>query len=394
MIQINWIPRSIQILSTLPSLANNHTLTVIFTFSPYAMKYFLKTLVSVSLLVSPISSVFSQSLQPQDIIDRLYTNQMTIYTSIDEYRPEDLLTRGEAAKMITKFAQSLSLTQDYPWTCEFDDITEYDSTLVPYITTSCSFGLIKWWNGLFNPTGTLTQAQALVIIQRARSGFQNETWTPRYREYFQDAIGLGIVSSDQIVSVENTPITRFELWAWLYRASWNWTNIIDTTVYIPQWAVSAPPVVIRGQTQPSGNSTTTATSPVYRNTRDETKLTWLYTRNFNYDTYQPFSDATLQLELAAWKRVVLFFGSQSSLQSRALDASIKKWVWGNVSILFVDFDRVSWIKSTYWVNTPHTLIYLNTSWDLLFRTESTDMSVSEIIGNFDRGGTKTGSKKI
>jgi hypothetical protein len=39
---------------------------------------------------------------------------MTIYTDIDEYRPMDLISRGESAKMIVKFAESLELTKDYP----------------------------------------------------------------------------------------------------------------------------------------------------------------------------------------------------------------------------------------------------------------------------------------
>lgn len=360
-----------------------------------------KFLVVASLIISPISSAFSQSLEPQDIIDRLHSNEMTIYTSIDEYRPTQLITRWETAKMISKFAESLELTKDYPWSCDFEDISNYDDTLVPFITTSCEFGLLKWWNGMFTPTGTLTQAQALVIIQRARSGFRNETWTPWYREYFQEALQLWIVSSDQILSVESTPITRFELGARLYRASWNWTNTIDTTVYIPQWAVETPPIVVVWDSSEKSSNTTANTSKITvlnptasRTSRDETSLGWSYTWNFNYDTYQPYSDAKLQLELAAGRRVVLVFGSQSSLQSRTLDTNIRQWVWWNISILFVDFDIATSLRTIYWVSKTHTVVYLDSDGKILFSTTGKDVSVKQIINNFDNGNGGNSNSRI
>lgn len=352
------------------------------------MKYYLWTAGLVCLLMSPLS-LFSQNLQPQDIVTRLHDNQMTIYTDLEDFRPEDLLTRWEGAKMITKFAESLQLQQDYPWSCEFQDIAEYDITLTPYITSSCRYGLLKWWNWLFTPTGTLTQAQALVTIQRARSGFQNEDSTPRYREYFQDAVQLGIVSTDQILSVSTTPITRFELGVWLYRASWNWSNTIDTTVYIPQWAVEVPPVVVAWENFQPQTAPKITTSPTIkpttpsRTTKDETKLAWGYTRNFNYDTYQPYSDATLQLELAAGRRMAIVFWSQSSLQSRALDNNIRQWVRGNVSILFVEYELNTELRNRYGVSSIHTVVYLDTNGNTLFSTIWRDTSVNQIIQKFD-----------
>jgi hypothetical protein len=314
----------------------------------------------------------------------------------------DLISRGESAKMIVKFAESLELTKDYPWSCDFGDVSEYDATLTPYIITSCEYGLLKWGNGTFDPTGTLTQAQALVIIQRARSGFRNETSTPWYREYFQEALGLWIVSPDQIVTVETTPISRFELWVRLYRASWNWTNTIDTTVYIPQWAVSPPPVVsawASPQTSPTTTNNTTTTNPIIkpivsRSSRDETSMQWPYTWNFNYDTYQPYNDATLQLELAVGRRVAIVFWSQSSLQSRTLDTSIKQWVWGNISVLFVDFDASPSLRTTYWVSKTHTVVYLDSNGNRIFSTVWKDVSVSQIIKNFNNGNGGDSASRI
>ena len=345
-----------------------------------------KRSITILLIFSPIF-VLAQTVTPQWVIDWLNQEWMTIYDTVDEYRPDDLITRSEASKMMTQFAQSLELQQNYSGSCDFEDVIGYDETLVPFIILSCEYGLLKGWNGLFTPDWTLTQAQALVIIQRARSGFEDESWTPRYSIYFNNAVQLWIVESSQLESVATTPITRFELWARLYLASLT-IEEETRTVYIPQWEVDLPPVVVQNQQQssPTPEQPRTVLSPTRsssRASRDETKLNGSYTWSFNYDTYQPYSDAALQLELTAWKRVALFFWDQSSLQSRTLDNNIKQWVRWNISILFVDYNVASSLKTTYGVSAPHTLVYLNNSWNTLFKTVGIDVSVNGIINNFD-----------
>lgn len=370
------------------------------------MHRFLKTLSIICFLCGIVNFVFAQTPQPQDIVNWLHDNDMTIYTSLDEYRPEDLISRWESAKMITKYAESLNLAKNYSGSCEFTDTSGYDDTLLPFITASCEYGLLKWWNKFFTPTGTLTQAQALVIIERARNGFKDETWTPWYREYFQEVLTLWIVSTDQILSVSTTPITRFELGVWLYRASLEAQTPTDTTVYIPQWAVPLPPVIIQWSTTTQASPSTTNTAPstnqpktilkpsALRSSRDETAIEWSYMRNFNYNTYRPYTDTTAQTELAAWKRVAVVFASQSSLQSRTLDSNIKKWVWWNVTILLADFDSSQALRNQYWVTQKHTVVYLDSNGTALFKTVWKDVSVQQIIMNFDNGWEKGSNSRI
>lgn len=352
------------------------------------------------LIVSPLSLTSAQSLDAQGLVNWLWSQHMTIYTTIDQYRPNDLITRAESSKMISQYAYAVRIQQDYEGSCEFDDIEGFDETLVPYILASCKYGLIKGSNGVYSPNETLTQAQALTIIERARGWFEDETQEPRYRWYFESAVDLGIVIPDQLYTVEMTPITRLQLWEWLYAAS----RLINAEleplsddelqVYIPQWQVAPPPVVtsstlwgpstpqIAWSTSSSSSSSASTTTVI----QDESKISWNYSWSLNFDTYQTYSDATLQYELTQGRRVVVFFGAQNEITSRALDTSIKNsGVWGNVVVLLAEYNLSQAARTTYGVTTPHTIVYLDAAGDVSFQTVKTDIQINTVIQNMDNG---------
>jgi hypothetical protein len=356
------------------------------------MKKFLRTLIVWVTLISTFPITSAQQIDSQWIIDWLNTQWMTIYTTLEDYRAEDKITRWEASKMIAQYALSLQLAQNYTWSCEFTDTATYDTTLQPSIRSSCAYWLLKGWNGLFNPNDSLTQAQALVIIERARSWFQNENVTPWYREYFQWVVSLWIVESDQINSVATTPISRLELWAWLYYAS---STIQPQTQFIAQSAVAIPPVVTRSwdtQTTPTTSTTpqwwssTSLPSTYTKSSADESKFSSSYSRSYNYSTYQKRSQTTQEYELSQWKNIVIFFASQSEIASRSLDSSIKSdGVRWNVIVLLAEYETSSTLRTTYGVSSPHTLVYLNASWNKKFSTIKQDFQISVVIDNANRG---------
>lgn len=77
-----------------------------------------------------------------DVLPWMYENGLTKYDNILEFRGEDSITRGEAAKFVNQYAELLGLTQYYS-PCEFSDIVGYDNTLVPHIYEACGYGLLK-----------------------------------------------------------------------------------------------------------------------------------------------------------------------------------------------------------------------------------------------------------
>jgi len=74
-------------------------------------------------------------------------NGLTKYTSVDAYRPNDSLTRQEAAKFFVEFAKKVlgksSNVALVATNCEFTDLAKVDVSLKPYITEACKLGLLK-----------------------------------------------------------------------------------------------------------------------------------------------------------------------------------------------------------------------------------------------------------
>lgn len=148
----------------------------------------------------------------------MYSNGLTTMTEAN-FRPNDLITRGEIAKNFAKFAEVKGLEKTKTSAeCQFNDVAGYDSTLVPHIVAACEFGLVKGSNGSYFPNKNLTQAEALTVVVRSLLGFQDETGTPWWTEYYNSAKWLGILDSETLWGID-TPATRAEVGLWLYRAA-------------------------------------------------------------------------------------------------------------------------------------------------------------------------------
>jgi len=121
-------------------------------------------------------------------LEWMYNNGLTKYTNTTDFRPNDRLTRQEAAKFFVGFQQVANPNTPVPDIgCVFSDSAKFDVTLDEYIFLSCQMGLFKGTNGAFLPTQPLTKAQALTVLIRALEGSKDETVTPRWRGYFDAA---------------------------------------------------------------------------------------------------------------------------------------------------------------------------------------------------------------
>ncbi len=182
----------------------------------------MKKIISVvSLLVISLTAsfqAFAYTVGQSESHQWMYENGLTKYDNLQDFRPNDLITRGEISKFITQYAKLMWFEKNYTQ-CDFTDISNYDYTLVPFIKEACSFGLIKGSGTNFMPEGTLTEAQAITIVVRSLIGFLDESGSRRWGPYYEAGKEMGIINNESIDWVNTTPITRAKVWGWFYIAA-------------------------------------------------------------------------------------------------------------------------------------------------------------------------------
>jgi hypothetical protein len=106
-----------------------------------------------------------------------YTKKLTIYLNADGFKPENNIRRDEAAKFFVNFAKLVGKTS-YTLNvnqCQFSDINKTRTDLREIVVESCRLGIFKGSNGKFNPTGNLTNAEAVAVLMRIIDGYQEES---------------------------------------------------------------------------------------------------------------------------------------------------------------------------------------------------------------------------
>lgn len=154
----------------------------------------------------------------------LQTSWLTKYTNIADFRWGDLITRWEAAKFITQYAKKIGLEKNY-FSCTFNDLEWYDSTLIPYIQSACAYWLLKWSNNKFMPNDTITEAQAVAVVIRSLEWFHDETLTPRYKMYYMNGQDYKLIEKETLESVWYTKITRSKIWTRFFIGTENYERL-------------------------------------------------------------------------------------------------------------------------------------------------------------------------
>lgn len=149
----------------------------------------------------------------------MYNTQITRYNSQETYAPFSLVTREQAAKMLTQFFTTY--VENPPRVdisnCQFWDTTNADPTLKPFILDACQFSIFKGSNGQFSPSRTLTKAElSAALIRMFSDGHLDESMQPWYTNYFIKAQELGMTKETNINNFQN-PVSRYELALVLYR---------------------------------------------------------------------------------------------------------------------------------------------------------------------------------
>jgi hypothetical protein len=158
-------------------------------------------------------SEFSQA------VTRMTEQKMTIYDQPMQFRPNDRVTREEAAKFFVNFAKNMSIESIGNKACAFNDLNISDTTLRQSLLDACERGIMKWNKGNIYPKNELTKAEAIAMLMRIQSGNKPETTTPWWLWYYREA-RVWWLTKETLVDELDRPMTRYEIALLLYRA-WN-----------------------------------------------------------------------------------------------------------------------------------------------------------------------------
>lgn len=181
-----------------------------------------KLLISSLVLCFSLWLVIAQDSN-QDIVSRLHSKGLTKYSSANDFRPYDSITRGEAAKFMVEYAKIQNLAKIKTSSeCIFSDTNSYDVSLAPYITEACEYWLFKWFNGNYMPTNLITKGEAITVTIRSIFWIQNEQGSPRYTEYYNKWNNLNLTLWN--INSFELPINRITLGLWLKESYENGSN--------------------------------------------------------------------------------------------------------------------------------------------------------------------------
>jgi hypothetical protein len=151
---------------------------------------------------------------------RMYQNGLTMYATSDDYRPSDLLTREESAKIVGQLFEVLGFEKkEGGFNCAFVDAQTFDPTLSSHIQNVCRRGIFRGNDKTqeYMPHDKLTKGQVLAVLMRILEGnMSNEANTPRWIEYYVKARILKLTQEANLLGIE-APITRYEMALLIYR---------------------------------------------------------------------------------------------------------------------------------------------------------------------------------
>ncbi|MDR2540699.1 MAG: S-layer homology domain-containing protein [Candidatus Peribacteria bacterium] len=150
----------------------------------------------------------------------MYENGLTMYNTTASYRPKDLVTREESAKLVGQLYETLQFEQiKRGGECNFVDANKFNGSLAPFITKTCQRGIFQG-NGKtheYYPHDNLTKGQILAVLTRILEGkMSDESANPRWIEYYVKMKQIGITNVSNL-SLIDLPLTREEMALLLYR---------------------------------------------------------------------------------------------------------------------------------------------------------------------------------
>jgi thiol-disulfide isomerase/thioredoxin len=271
-----------------------------------------------------------------EVLQWMYDNGLTSYDTEIGFMPDDYLQRGQAAKFIATYGEMIGL-EETNTNCTFDDIADYDATLVPYIQKACALGLLKGSQGKFGPEVTMTQAQAMTMIVRIREGFMDETTDPWYQNYSASAKANGIVMQNELSNTPDaTPVARGIMAKWLYRSN-----------------------MLRTHNPDAGNGDDGLVTPP---SEEEMPMEDKVIDPNAPQGYLNYDAGMVTAALDAGQTVVLYFFAGRCPNCQTMDRALSNDMAelpADTVVFKVDYDSANALKMTHGVTTQHTFVHLN-----------------------------------
>lgn len=166
--------------------------------------------------ITPTNNVNAPSKQElQTAITWMYDQGLTMYDNIEQFLPNNTMTREEASKFYSVFSQKeFNKKESTSLPCKFYDINKANPTLRNTIVSSCKLSIFQWYKNIFTPKDKLNNAQAVTVLMRIVAGKMTEPTKSFYINYLLKAKELGLVGN----IVPTNPIARGEAAIMLYKA--------------------------------------------------------------------------------------------------------------------------------------------------------------------------------
>lgn len=139
---------------------------------------------------------FWQAAVLDEAVTWMNKNNLTIFKTVTDYKPNNYLRRDEAAKLFVNFAK-LKNKDVYIKTaeeCKFSDLNDAHKDLKDIVLESCRMGIFQWANGKFMPRWSLINEQAVAVLLRVIGEKQSEVGVSyRSENYYTRAYELWVL---------------------------------------------------------------------------------------------------------------------------------------------------------------------------------------------------------
>ena len=161
----------------------------------------------------------------------MYMNWLTMYNNSEDFRPYDNLTREESAKIVGQLYNVMWFPKEDKWfNCNFVDTNLFNPTLAEHIYNVCRWWIFKWNDKTqqYMPHDSLTKGQLLAVLIRIFEWkVSNESWQPRWIEYYVKALSLGMTNEINLAKFDQ-PVSRWEASLLIFRFK---NMILDEELY-------------------------------------------------------------------------------------------------------------------------------------------------------------------
>lgn len=191
-----------------------------FFYSKHMLRKLIASLSAFAVMAASLAPVVSAApvVTDSELIHAVtwsYNNGLTKYDQADAFMPFNNLTREQAAKFASEFAEAIrNIAPDTTRTtvCEFKDVSIMDHTLVDSVVKSCQQSIMMGYQGNFMPKQLLTRGQFATMVSRMLGGIDAMSTEQAHFDYLN---GLGIMNVANLTS----SITRGDAMLMLYRVA-------------------------------------------------------------------------------------------------------------------------------------------------------------------------------